>query len=135
MTIHDALAALVSAAPSDATVPVRWIKELLAANSQTAKPGSDGGVDLTVREVATRFGRGESTIRTWLARGELEGAYRLHGREWRIPLASIDRLQRAQARPAVAPPPRHRARGSPDIGEWRKHLDAGSTAGRSLDGK
>jgi excisionase family DNA binding protein len=123
MTIHDALTALVKAAPSDATVPVRWIKELLAADDQTLDSGrSDSDVDLTVKEVARRFGRGASTIRTWLARGELVGAYRLHGREWRVPLASIDRLQRAQAEPVAAESMPQRFTRSPDVGEWRKHL-------------
>ena len=124
MNLRATLAALVEAAPPDATVPVRWLGELLAAEGQTPQIVQPGGdvVDLTVKEVAARFGRRESTIRGWLARGDLEGAYRLHGREWRIPVSSIDRLQRAQRELRVSRPSQGRAERSPDIGGWRRHL-------------
>jgi excisionase family DNA binding protein len=81
-------------------------------------------VDLTVEEVAAHFGKGTSTVRTWLGRGELPGAYRLHGREWRIPRSAIETLQRAEAKrqasaaePAKMPP-------AVDLSDWRRHLPA-----------
>lgn len=62
-----------------------------------------------------------STIRTWCERGELAGAYKLHGREWRVPLSAIEAMQRKHA--AQHQPP---ATGSTEkpvcIGEWRKYL-------------
>lgn len=127
MSLRASLEALVQAAPLDATVTVRWLGELLAAAEGEAvrprTPASDAVVDLTVQQVATRFGRGVSTVRTWLERGDLPGSYKNHGREWRIPVSAVEAMQRAQAtqhhastpRPTT---PRHRA----DIGEWRKHL-------------
>ena len=56
-------------------------------------PGRDAHapvpVDLTVAEVATRFGRRSSTVRLWVERGAFPGAYRFRGREWRIPPAAL----------------------------------------------
>ena len=128
MALRDRIAALVSVAPPDATVTVEWLAELLAADgagdtaAKTRGAVNETTVDLTVHEVAARFGKGESTVRTWLARDELPGAYRLHGREWRIPAASVEALQRAQQA-------QHRTirRAAPtadatDLSAWRRHL-------------
>ena len=135
MNLRATLAALVEAAPPDATVPVRWLGELLAAEGQTPQVVQPGGdvVDLTVKEVAARFGRRESTIREWLARGDLEGAYRLYGREWRIPVSSIDRLQRAEGRLRDSRRAQNRVERSPDIGGWRRHLKRESEAASLLE--
>ncbi len=46
--------------------------------------------DLTVAELAARFHRGASTVRAWCERGRFEGAYKLNGRDWRIPQAALD---------------------------------------------
>lgn len=105
-------------------VTVRWLAEQLAADRVSEDAHErEARVDLTVEQVAARFGRkGTSTVRGWLARGELPGAYRLHGREWRIPVESVEEMQRAQAAK-----PRAASRGpsttaTTDIGEWRKHV-------------
>ena len=130
MPLKDKIAALVSAAPVDATVTVGWLAELLAADSASplvdpvvAAPGAV--VDLTVAQCAAHLGKGASTVRTWLVRGELPGAYRMHGREWRIPLSAIQAMQTAQARQHRA-----RAKAAPavadgrmvDLGAWRQHV-------------
>jgi excisionase family DNA binding protein len=125
----DSLAALVSAAPPDATVPVRWIGELLAAEvdilAQSATSVDSDVLDLSVSELASRLKKGESTVRTWLSRGELPGAYKSHGHEWRIPLSAIAAMQREQAKRHRSTTPRPRpTRHIPDVGEWRKHLGA-----------
>ena len=126
MDLKSRLTALVEAAPPDATVTVRWLAELLATAVAPEAGQLNGGdvraVDLTVEQVAAHFGKGTSTVRTWLGRGELEGAYRLHGREWRIPAAAVVALQRSQARQHAqqstgAPKSRH----APDLSEWRRH--------------
>src|SRR3990167_91071 len=57
--------------------------------------GSEGGLsvdggDLTAAQLAERLRRRPSTIRGWCERGELPGAYRLNGREWRIPPAALE---------------------------------------------
>jgi len=124
--LKTALAALVAAAPPDGLVPVRWIGELLASESDTVTVQSSAtgplSVDLTVGQVAAQFGKGASTIRTWLARGELPDAYRLHGREWRVPATAVVALQRSQAaRHAQTSTAAPKSRQAADLGEWRKH--------------
>jgi excisionase family DNA binding protein len=125
MSLKDILVAL----PDDALLPVRWVRAQLAAEGDAgAQQGTEtpltGTLDLTVSELATRLGKGASTVRTWLLRGELPGAYRMHGREWRIPVNAIEAMQRAQAK-------RHRdtatstlSNDATDLSEWRKHLPA-----------
>ena len=131
MTLAERLVAFVATAPPDAMVPVRWLSELIDA--ETAIPLDDSasvsaGVDLTVAQVAAKFGRGVSTVRTWLARGDLDGAYRLHGREWRIPPAALATMQQAegkrfrQQRPIVA------VRRPSPLGAWRQHMPGNSHA-------
>ncbi len=119
------LAALVESAPPDAVVPVRWIGELLAAEGD-GLAATTPAVDFTVDQLAAQFQRGPSTIRTWCGRGELPGAYRSHGREWRIPASAVASMQAAEAKRHAAAPrraPRSRPR-STDITEWRNHLPA-----------
>lgn len=150
--LRDRLAALVSAAPNDATVPVRWLGELLALDesdddvgddasnadhADDAGDAGDGRVDLTVKQLAERFGRGDSTIRSWLAMGALPGAYRLHGREWRIPISAVTDMQRTEAarsrtRTASSETRRSSMPDTPNLGEWRRHLPT-RAATRSRD--
>lgn len=54
-----------------------------------------GAADLTVGQVAARFGRALSTVRSWLEQGLLRG-YRLRGREWRIPLAAVAEFEQRE---------------------------------------
>ena len=145
MPLRARIAALVAAAPAGATVPVAWLAELLALDAAEANGGDAGHarhggsaadvtVDLTVPQLAERFERGESTIRGWLAAGAFPGAYRLHGREWRIPAAAVEAMQRAAAAEAErgdgadAAGQDQRASATPDLGEWRKHLPRPPTA-------
>src|SRR2546425_4544983 len=59
---------------------------------------SDGGQadqaavppDFTVVELAARFHRSASTVRDWCEHGRFEGAYKLNGRDWRIPVTALD---------------------------------------------
>jgi excisionase family DNA binding protein len=128
-SIRERLAALVDAAPPDATVPVRWLAELVDADVVDAAPGASGSpdapaVDLTVVEVAEMFGRSTSTVRGWLASDALPGAYRLHGREWRVPRSAIEAMQAAQrkAQQRAQTPARATRTGTTDLGAWRKHV-------------
>lgn len=125
MGLRESLQALVMAAPPDATVPVRWISELLVnagSDHKSDLPPLSRAIDMTVTEVAAHFGRGESTIRAWLARGDLPGAYRLHGREWRIPPSSIQAMQNAQRQIRSTSQPVTRTYRTPDIAAWRGHI-------------
>ena len=55
----------------------------------------------TVAELATRFHRSASTVRGWCEHGRFEGAYKLNGRDWRIPTTGVDAFlaeQRGESR-------------------------------------
>lgn len=70
-------------------VPRDWIAGILE------ETGESRDVDLTVAEAGSILGRAPSTIRTWAGQGRLVGAYRLAGREWRIPRAALRSLRDA----------------------------------------
>ena len=77
-------------------------------------------VDFTVAELAARFHRSTSTVRDWCEHGRFGGAYKLNGRDWRIPQAAVDTFLAEQ-------------RGeSPDtqIGAWRAVRKAHLMRGR-----
>src|SRR5262245_26376473 len=101
MSLRARIEALVQAAPPDGTVPVRWLGQLLREESDepTAPTETrlDGIVDLSVTDLAQRFRKGPSTIRAWLESGAFPGAYKLNGKEWRVPLDGVIAMQRAQA--------------------------------------
>ncbi len=52
------------------------------------RPAARG--DFTIAELAARFHRSASTIRDWCEHARFEGAYKLNGRDWRIPQAAVD---------------------------------------------
>jgi len=59
--------------------------------------------DFTVGELALRFDRSPSTIRDWCEQGHFEGAYKLNGRDWRIPEAAVDAFVARQRRQPQEP--------------------------------
>jgi excisionase family DNA binding protein len=79
------------------TLPRDWVLDLLDG----AEVPSVTSPDLTVEEVAKRFGRAPSTVRSWILAGHVR-AYRFRGRELRIPHASLDAFETDQ-RPANTP--------------------------------
>jgi excisionase family DNA binding protein len=91
--------ATILSLPDDALLPVRLIREAVAGIQGT---GCDGGLGLTVGEVAEETGRAASTVRTWAAEGRLPGAKRLRGREWRIPRSALHALLEEDDAPARA---------------------------------
>jgi excisionase family DNA binding protein len=126
------LRSLAEALPTGAAVPVprEWLLELLAGSPEP-RPQAVQSVtpaDLTVAQLAARFGRKPSTVRGWLDRGLIPGAYRFQGREWRVPaaaLAAFEARQRPEnaSVPIVAP---RAPRGRPvDLGAWRSASYAG----------
>ncbi len=80
------LKAILEALPDDALVPVRWLRARLGAPAGTP---DDRIGDLSCTDVAKVLGRTPGCIRGWCARGEIPGAYRLNGREWRLPAAAL----------------------------------------------
>ena len=86
MRLGDALTLL----PDDALVPVGWVLEQLDAERLEA---SRREVLFTVREVAERYARAESTVRGWCAIGELSGAFKIRGAEWRVPESALVKFE------------------------------------------
>lgn len=71
--------------------------------------------DLTVAELASQFQRKPSTVRAWLEAGRFPGAYKLRGRDWRVPPAAVQAFREAEQG--------GRRRGAPaaaDLGAWRR---------------
>lgn len=83
---------------SAVTVPAAWIIEVLEGVGLAASPTDQesAAVDLTVDDLAQRFGKAPSTIRAWCERGDFPGAYRRGGKEWRIPPAALESYQSVQ---------------------------------------
>jgi hypothetical protein len=97
-SFQSALRVLAEALPEGSVVPVPREALLVLLNGQLAgNPAGQGragpAVDATVRVVAGEFSRSPSTIREWCEAGLFPGAYKMRGREWRIPAAAIEAFQ------------------------------------------
>ena len=99
MTFEDLLAEL----PDEALVPVGWVRGQL---------GVSAAVGMTVDEAAERIGRSPSTVRAWCRDGSLPGAYRLRGREWRVPPAALAKMN-------DRPPDRGNGSAAASLASWR----------------
>lgn len=116
------------ALPREALVPAGWVLDLLGREAVADSDGPDLG--LTVQEVAQLTGRAPSTVRVWAGSGRLPGAYRLQGREWRIPRSALRALAEgggaAESGPDLKPPPG-------GLRAWREVAGRGSESdGRSM---
>ena len=121
MGLVDRMRAIVEPMPDDAsvTLSVEWLR------GQLAEEGEQGvGRLLTLEEAGEIVGRSPSTIRTWANGGQLNGAFKLQGRSWRIPEATVQRfIERQQSGEHELPMV---ARSGPvDLGDWRKHVKPG----------
>ncbi|MBA3583130.1 MAG: helix-turn-helix domain-containing protein [Gemmatimonadetes bacterium] len=84
--------------PAESLVPVGYVLTLAKVEPEAAREAeSELLADLTVEQVAQEFHRSPSTVRQWLAAGELEG-YKLKGRQWRVPRAAVRKFQDEAAR-------------------------------------
>jgi excisionase family DNA binding protein len=117
VSVAGRIRALVQAAPPDGTVTVAWLAELLEHEAATSEARED---DLTVEDVAAAFGRAVSTVRSWCQAGRIPGAYRLRGREWRIPPAGLDAFRVGEQSGLSAPLARAPSSAAVDLGRWRK---------------
>lgn len=117
MSLRSALADAVDGLPEDGavTLPVGWLREQLEAEPKD----EDDLSDLTVEEIAEELDRAPSTVRGWLGAGEIPEAYRLQGREWRVPRTALRRYLDRQGQEDRSPP-QVRSRSSADLGAWRK---------------
>jgi excisionase family DNA binding protein len=90
MSVGDRLRELAERMPPGGSLNLtrEALLELAADDGQFAQPAVRA--DATVAELAARFHRSPSTVRDWCERGRFEGAYKLNGRDWRIPPAALD---------------------------------------------
>ena len=136
VNLADRLRSIADALPTSGSVTFTRadLLELMAEIDVDSAPGSrrtaEGpAVDLTVAGVAELFGRGHGTVRRWVAEGRFPNAYRLHGREWRVPAGDVETMQRAEAvRFVLSTEPEASDSGPPDLGAWRRHVAVGGRA-------
>lgn len=121
MDALDQLRKAIAGLPSGTLValPREALLEALGASDvgMSVDPTGATQVDLTVAQIAQRFGRSPSTVRQWLESGALEG-YKLFRREWRVTpaaLAAFQKRQRSGSARSTASP----ARGHASLGDWR----------------
>ena len=113
MTLEKKIAAMIEHLPQgveSVTFSTDWLRAELDICD-------DSLADLTAEQVAEQLGRSPSTIRGWCIDGRLR-AYKLNGREWRVPRAAIREYLEGQkngdGRQATRP------NGKPDLSAWKK---------------
>ena len=114
------LRALAEALPPGTPIPVpaEVLRELLGGEGRAEGMPTVVPADLTVCDLAVRFGRKPSTVRGWCEVGRFPGAYRLHGREWRIPAVALATFE-AEARNGSKPVSPMSRRKPANLGTWR----------------
>lgn len=103
-SVADRLRELAERLPSGASVTLTrdGLLELAAvAGGRVEKTAPQA--EFTVGELAVRFHRSPSTVRDWCGQGHFEGAYKLNGRDWRIPEAAVDAFVARQRRQPQEP--------------------------------
>jgi len=115
--------------PPGTLVPRDWVLEQLSADilglQGAVTPAPPARVDLTIRDLAQLFGKQPSTVRAWVERGDFPGAYKLHGKEWRVPVTSVEAFQNRQ----------RGATSATRLSAWRsvRRPDAGSRSESGLE--
>lgn len=90
-------ALLVDAGASEEiTVRVSLLRALMASVEGTVTLMDPVEVDLTCEGVGGLLGRDASVIREWCREARFPGAYKLRGKEWRIPRQALNDFQREQ---------------------------------------
>lgn len=119
MTLAERLRRAVEGLPEGAsiTLPVGVVRDWLEEREDDAEDNRLG--DLTVPELAEELDRAESTVRGWLNAGRIDQAYKLNGREWRVPRAAVREFLDRQRDDDG--PGRIRSRGG-QLDDWRKEL-------------
>ncbi len=124
----DSLRAALTAMPPGTLVPRDWVLERLSEDipdvPAAVTPATSTRVDLTIRDLAQLFGKQPSTVRAWVERGDFPGAYKLHGKEWRVPVSAVDAFQNRQ----------RRAKSETRLSTWRS-VRRPNTASRSESGQ
>ena len=110
------LRALADALPAGTAVPVprEWLMELLDG----MQPEPQLERDLAVADLCARFGRKPSAVRAWLEQGLFPGAYKLRGRDWRVPAAAVEAFTKMQGNRGEYP--RGTRVPAANLGAWRR---------------
>ena len=97
MTVAQRLRELAERLPpgGSLTLTQAGLLDLAAAADGEPDDVTEGG-DLRVADLAARFHRSASTIRDWCEHARFEGAYKLNGRDWRIPHAAVEAFVASQ---------------------------------------
>jgi len=114
--------------PPGTLVPRDWVLERLSEGMPgvplAVTPAPPTRVDLTIRDLAQLFGKQPSTVRAWVERGDFPGAYKLHGKEWRVPVTAVDAFQNRQ----------RQAKSDTRLSAWRR-VKRSDAASRSESGQ
>ena len=111
MSLAERLRELAERLPSGGSLTLTrdGLLTLAASDGDQADQAVAPQADFTVAELAARFHRSASTVRDWCEHGRFESAYKLNGRDWRIPQAAVDIfLGEQRSKGSVAP-----------LGAWR----------------
>jgi hypothetical protein len=89
--------ALPAGAPVTVTLPREALLELLGG-AVAPEPTARAAVELhlTLDEAGAALHRSPVTLRGYCAAGLFKGAYRMRGRQWRIPRAALEAFQAAE---------------------------------------
>ncbi|CAN5888130.1 MAG: helix-turn-helix domain-containing protein [Gemmatimonadetes bacterium] len=106
--------------PPGALIPVEWVRAQLEAEAgQLGEAHAPETGDLSIEDVARLSNRAPGTVRGWCNSGQLPGAYKLRGRDWRIPRAAYRTFLDRQAEGAA----KGQGRDAPvDLSAWRGHI-------------
>src|SRR3989442_14136397 len=111
MSLAERLRELAERLPSGGSLTLTrdGLLTLAASDGDQADQAVAPQADFTVAELAARFHRSASTVRDWCEHGRFESAYKLNGRDWRVPVSSLDAFLAEQGgkRPAA------------QLGAWR----------------
>lgn len=124
MTLRERLERLVEDLPpgGSVTLPRSALEELLEKSADALGDRDEPIGDLTVLDLAEELDRAESTVRAWCSDGLIEEAYKLRGREWRIPRAAARRFLTREADEEPEERSASVGRGGPtSLSDWRKH--------------
>ena len=91
--------------------------ESFLADEECSNGSQDWLADFTVNRVASELSRSPSTVREWCRAGKIPEAYRLNGREWRIPRSGLQKYLNRQDGSGPRSPRRHR---EIDLSAWRR---------------
>ncbi len=98
MNLADRLRELADRLPTGGSLTLTRDALLELAGVGNGQLEAGAVADLNVAALAARFHRSPSTVRDWCEQGHFEGAYKLNGRDWRIPEAAVDAFVARQRR-------------------------------------